>query len=94
MKSTLSSAHIGVDWHPPKEVGRRSWDRARGVGCPEKHSLGEVGHSASHSTVHSCIPTIGHEDGTEVMPTASEGGLLGFRPQLCPSELFAPGQST
>lgn len=84
MKGTLSSAHIGVDWHPPKQVGRRSWDRARGAGYPEKPGLGEVDRSASHSTIHSFISTVLHEDGTEVMPTASKGGLLWFRTQLCP----------
>lgn len=84
VKSTASSAHVGVDWHPPNEVGRRGWDRARGAGCPEKPGLGGGDHSAPHSTTHSFSSTALQDDDTEVMPTASRGGLLEFSTQLCP----------
>lgn len=39
VKSTLFSTRIREDWHPPKEVGRRNWDRARGEGCPKHPGL-------------------------------------------------------
>lgn len=62
MKSTASSAHTGVDWHPPNEIGRRSWDRARGAVCPENPGLGGGDLSASHSTIHSFNSTIVQDD--------------------------------
>lgn len=55
MTNTLSSGHIGVDWHPPKEVGGRAGSEP-GVRDALSSLNWEWGrHSASHSAIHPAL---------------------------------------
>lgn len=53
--NTLSSGHIGVDWHPPMEVGGRAGSEP-GVRDALSSLNWEWGHhSASHSAIHPAL---------------------------------------
>lgn len=55
VKNALSSTQIREDWHPPKEVGRRNWDTARGEERPKLPGLRGEGPSLCLSFHYSLL---------------------------------------